>query len=714
MARFRYGIAAAVAWTLAACEAPNEARDCDELSDCPASSVCQEGVCVRLPDAAPGGDGAVPDGAVPDGAVPDGAVPDGAAPDGAAPDAGGCAAPEPDPGCGDDGTQAWRCVDGDWVPDGPCIEPGGCVDGDEAVRPCGLNGRGTGVAVCEGGAFGEPAACDDPDVCLDGTAEERDCGLNGRGARRANCVEGAWREADCADPDECRDGAQGERACGARAGATEATICVDGRVRASGECVDAVCDRAVAAPLGESRAPAHEGAFDRGTCGGDGPEQAFTFNAPADSWYQLSAAGTAADASLYLRSACLDAESELACATGRRDTPATLLRHFAQGERATAVVDLTARRGAAFGLRVVDACAEGLPIATPERALGPARSGFPDLAFAGDRVGLSFYDGGIDGADNVLFGIYDLDGHALVEPAPVVGRQARVSEVEWNGEGFGVVWADQERNHSLYYRPFSAAGVGGESVRLVLAEAELGGARALALAWDGEAFVLAYTQLLPGNVIQGLRFAPDGTVLAGPTLLIGNPDINGAPALVPGADGFALAWMDAGRGFTYRPAFARFTRELARRGEVRYLEQDYAELPSLTMTAEGEGFLVAYELEEELAGRVRVRRLDAQGAPVGTPLTIGTGDNEAFGPQVAVIDGHPGLLWTARDENGEVEVSFQRLSVGPDGVQRLPPRIVLDGHGERYGLGLLPLDEGAYATWVEGGLRFRRGHLRCP
>jgi hypothetical protein len=81
----------------------------------------------------------------------------------------------------------------------------------------------------------------------------------------------------------------------------------------------------------------------------------------------ISAPGAGA---LYLRSARLESGAYLACETGRRATPATLLRPLARGERVTAVVGL-AGRDAAFGLNMVDACAAGLPIAGPKRDLGP-------------------------------------------------------------------------------------------------------------------------------------------------------------------------------------------------------------------------------------------------------------------------------------------------------------------------------------------------------
>ncbi|MCA9534577.1 MAG: hypothetical protein KC593_12890 [Myxococcales bacterium] len=116
---------------------------------------------------------------------------------------------------------------------GRCEDPDACIDGTLRVgseAACGVNGRGVEHDLCVGGQFAP--TCQDPDTCADNAEGLSDvpCGLNGRGRQLQTCFAGSWNvnAFSCSDPDVCVDDELSERDCGVNLRGTRTTTCLGG------------------------------------------------------------------------------------------------------------------------------------------------------------------------------------------------------------------------------------------------------------------------------------------------------------------------------------------------------------------------------------------------------------------------------------------------------------------------------------------------------
>lgn len=345
-------------------------------------------------------------------------------------------------------------------------------------------------------------------------------------------------------------------------------------------------------------------------------------------------------------------------------------------------------------------CVEGVAVRTPERPIQIGRAGFFDMAVVGDRVAATAYVH--DGRDRVVFGVFGLDGEAIIAPAPVTPREGRVSQVAWNGEGYGVIWADQERNHSLTYRAFTADGIGGSEVRLLTVEDRNEGVRAMSLVWDGDAFVAAYTRLLPTSRIEIMRFNGAGEVLAGPEVVSDPAEVNAPPNLVVAGDGLAVGWMRPADGRRLEPVFARYDRNLRRQGDVVPVGEPTGERTRMSLLAHDGNYLLAWETEAEFVLGIRARALDAEGRAVGEDLRLAVPDNPAGFPRLGVAGGVPGLVWVQNDEEANSHLHFLPLQVSEEGLQAAGDVLPLtERPGNRYEVLVSSAGDDFVLAWVE-------------
>lgn len=262
------------------------------------------------------------------------------------------------------GVEARTCVEGAWGGWGACEGADACRDGEMEREDCGLNGRGTAMRTCAEGAWPAFGACEDPDVCVDGrdearpcdgggaqrrqcaagawtdwgacegggdceagTLQERGCGLNGRGFERRDCQDGRWGAwGACDDPDACVDGVSERRACDS--GDDQRRTCALGRWGEWSACVleRASCDRPdQTVELGaggsaslrlDSRGRADAARPVACAGGGAGAETIIALEVQARATVTFEIVEADFDAVLYLRAACDEPDSEIACADG--------------------------------------------------------------------------------------------------------------------------------------------------------------------------------------------------------------------------------------------------------------------------------------------------------------------------------------------------------------------------------------------------------------
>jgi len=91
------------------------------------------------------------------------------------------------------------------------------------------------------------------------------------------------------------------------------------------------------------------------------------------------------------------------------------------------------------------------------------RSKYPDLALAGDRAALTWYDEH-DGNREVYLAVgsqADLDGKILTRAQRVTttAGESVGAYLAWNGDRLGLVWSDDTvGNFEVYFEPFAADG----------------------------------------------------------------------------------------------------------------------------------------------------------------------------------------------------------------------------------------------------------------
>lgn len=152
-----------------------------------------------------------------------------------------------------------------------------CQPAEIETRRCGLNGRGEQARVCTGDGFSPWGQCIDPDACVDDDLDVDTCD---EGVRQRRCRGGQWGQWRC-ETDRCLPWQFTD-------------IDVEGHVW-----------------LGDSSV----GAFGqhRGSCGGEGVELTYQLALAARTALCLRAVGHGIDPILYVRRACRDPGSEVAC-----------------------------------------------------------------------------------------------------------------------------------------------------------------------------------------------------------------------------------------------------------------------------------------------------------------------------------------------------------------------------------------------------------------
>ncbi|MEZ4431162.1 MAG: PPC domain-containing protein [bacterium] len=268
------------------------------------------------------------------------------------------------------GIERRTCAQGVWSAWSACL----CDAGDAFSRACGLNGRGDQDFVCAGGAFPANPPCDDPDACTDGAVERSACPAGG-GVRERSCVVGEWSE---------------------------------------GPCAGAVCPAAQLAVLGQQRGALVAGTSQlAGSCGTSGisPESTWSFTAPAAGDYTFDTLGSNFDTVLYLRSACGDAASEIACNDDRGGggTTSRITTNLAAGQRITVVVDGYNGRVGDYFLTI----AEGPIAVCVEEASEPNDDVESAVLLEPDLFGPDRVTGALCGADPDVY-VVNADPNCLV------------------------------------------------------------------------------------------------------------------------------------------------------------------------------------------------------------------------------------------------------------------------------------------------------------
>jgi hypothetical protein len=128
---------------------------------------------------------------------------------------------------------------------------------------------------------------------------------------------------------------------------------------------------------------------------------------------------------------------------------------------------------------------------------------------------------------------------------------------------------------------------------------------------------------------QTLRFAvvqPDGQIAVGPVTVggTGSASVSG-PALVATASGFATAWIEGDNLLR----FAQLDASGATVGAAVTLVDRGTSLSSARLVAVGDGFAAAVSSFEGTAWEALYLAIDATGAPLGSPTSLGAGTDQA-------------------------------------------------------------------------------------
>ena len=542
------------------------------------------------------------------------------------------------------------------------------------------------------------------------------CGLNGRGQSLGHCVAGVFVPSGvCRDPDTCVDGDHFDLPCGVDGRSFEPWRCVAGRFGAVGACADLVCSHGLVAAEGRTVGPVAASAFDVGSCGGAGVEQAFTFTAPRASTYVFSPGGLAFDAAVYLRAHCESPATELACATGTAAAPAKVVYDLAANASVDVLVDALHGDVAPLGLDVTDACAAGVALRSVETPLAPVGDRV-DLAPAGQRVAVVAHVEILAPAhrDEVHFATIDLDGRTVVAPRAVSPHQATAARVAWNGADYGVACLDADRGAtSLYFARIGAAGAVGPEVRLTNPVANAA-ARTFALVPDAGAYWLVWTER-GSDMLQAARLTLDGARTAGPFVLDAGIDPDLEPAVLPDGGGIAVVFGDRDQAGTWT-TFARYDAQGIRRGALLRLSANGSGSRQTGLAQTGGVFAVTYE--EQIAGtrQVVVARLDGNGVRQGAALQLTRAVDGGERPRIGTLNGEFGVVFTEIRGPGAPVPRLMYQAVTTAGAPR-GPTIELSTHdAERSDLRLVALGDTYGLSWWEAGARapfYSRGTLGC-
>jgi len=255
--------------------------------------------------------------------------------------------------------------------------------------------------------------------------------------------------------------------------------------------------------------------------------------------------------------------------------------------------------------------------------------------------------GEVAAADMETCNDLDDDCDGVVDEAPIrVGREVQVSTSDggatgpalaWNGNGLGVVWADNVGGvRRIWFQRVDRAAARMGEARPVPGTNDVRGAPSLA--WDGAAHGLVWSRDIDEGLaeLQLLRLDVDGDALTEPIPVTAGGVISQSPRLVAAGDGWGLGW-DVQDGADWTGRLVLLDHEGAPRSAPVRLQAEGGQVWGTRIARSDELWAAAWTEDVEGTASIRLLLLDAWAdRQVGPFLASGEGANAA----------NPSLAWS--------------------------------------------------------------------
>ena len=277
----------------------------------------------------------------------------------------------------------------------------------------------------------------------------------------------------------------------------------------------------------------------------------------------------------------------------------------------------------------------------------------PSMVWTGDgwAVANSVYAG----VENVKLAWRRLDssGQPVGDPRSITSVGDSQTALAWSGAGYALAWTDHRGlTRDVWFVTLDTVGrTTSEPVRLN----EGGFALSPVVVWDGTAYLVAWIRYVGATgIVEEAKFAPDGTQILGPTLVIEvshSESVSGIDLAWNGG-GYGLAWTDwAGSGSLWIAFIDREGLLLS----ASSMPTGGAWLNSARIAWTGSDYRVLWSQYDSGSWSLRLASLDAAGTCIDCSTEVTRNPNYLFPSGLAWTGHELGIAW------GDHRLKFARV-----------------------------------------------------